>query len=92
MTKNGRGLICVALTRDRLKELGLAKMPPKGKGDRFQTAFMESVDASKGVTTGISTHDRAETIRVLMDSKSVSEDLISPGHTFPLEASATRCQ
>ena len=86
MARYGRGLICVALTRDRLKQLELTRMPLKGRGDTFNTAFMESVDAAKNVTTGISAHDRAQTIRVLVNDSSTQADLVSPGHTFPLEA------
>jgi 3,4-dihydroxy 2-butanone 4-phosphate synthase/GTP cyclohydrolase II len=86
MTKHGRGLICVAATADRLQRLGIGRMVTKGKGDAFRTAFMESVDAAAGVTTGISAHDRAQTIRIVVDDKSVPSDLVSPGHTFPLEA------
>lgn len=86
MATHGRGLICVSLTPERLKKLGLSPMSEKGGGDNFGTAFMQSVDARKNVSTGISAHDRAETIRVLLDSRSRKEDLISPGHTFPLEA------
>lgn len=86
MTKHGRGLICVSLEGDRLKQLGLARMAMKGKGDAFSTAFMESVDAAEGVTTGISAYDRARTIQVLVDGRSGARDLVSPGHTFPLEA------
>jgi len=86
MAIHGRGLICVSLTHERLKKLGLSPMVSQGGGDAFGTAFMQSVDASKGVTTGISAHDRAETIRVLIDARSRRCDLLSPGHTFPLEA------
>ncbi|MEI6810161.1 MAG: bifunctional 3,4-dihydroxy-2-butanone-4-phosphate synthase/GTP cyclohydrolase II [bacterium] len=86
MATHGRGLICVSLTPERLKKLGLAPMSEKGGGDSFGTAFMQSVDARKNVTTGISAHDRAETIRVLVSSRSRKDDLISPGHTFPLSA------
>jgi 3,4-dihydroxy 2-butanone 4-phosphate synthase/GTP cyclohydrolase II len=86
MAKYGRGLICVTATAQHLRRLGLSRMATKGKGDAFETAFMESVDAARGITTGISAHDRAETIRVMMDDASTSHDLVSPGHTFPLEA------
>lgn len=86
MAKHGRGLICVALPTSKLKQLGLKRIPTKGKDDPFQTAFMESVDAAEGVTTGISAFDRAKTIEVLMRDGSTSDDLIIPGHTFPLEA------
>jgi len=86
MAKHGRGLICVALTRERLNQLGLTRMAMRGNGDAFGTAFMESVDAAEGVTTGISAGDRAETIGVLVNDAATVEDLVSPGHTFPLEA------
>lgn len=86
MATHGRGLICVSLTPERLKKLGLSPMSEKGGGDSFGTAFMQSVDARKNVTTGISAHDRAETIRVLVNPRSRKDDLISPGHTFPLAA------
>ena len=86
MATHGRGLICVALATERLRDLGLARMTMRGRGDTFGTAFMESVDAASGITTGISAHDRAETIRVLVDRAATANDLVSPGHTFPLEA------
>lgn len=86
MATHGRGLICVALPSERLNQLGLKRMAPKGKDDPFQTAFMESVDAAEGITTGISAYDRAATINVLMQDSSTTEDLVVPGHTFPLEA------
>jgi len=86
MAKHGRGLICVAMTRERLEELGISRMALRGNGDAFKTAFMESVDAAEGITTGISAHDRAQTIQVLVDDESSGRDLVSPGHTFPLEA------
>lgn len=86
MAKHGRGLICAALTQDRLGRLGIGRMARKGPGDAFGTAFMESVDACDGITTGISAHDRARTIRVLVDDQTVPGDLVSPGHTFPLES------
>jgi 3,4-dihydroxy 2-butanone 4-phosphate synthase/GTP cyclohydrolase II len=86
MSRFGRGLVCVALTRERLERLGISRMPAKGSGDAFRTAFMESVDAADGVSTGISAFDRARTVRVLMDEASDPSDLTSPGHLFPLEA------
>jgi len=86
MAKHGRGLICVAVTRAVVERLGLARMAMRGKGDHFGTAFLESVDAAQGITTGISAADRARTIRVLVDEQSTGRDLVSPGHTFPLEA------
>ena len=86
MATHGRGLICVALTHERLHKLRIDRMATRHSGDPFRTAFMESVDARQGVTTGISAHDRARTIAVLIDEASTEEDLVSPGHLFPLEA------
>ncbi len=86
MATHGRGLICVALTAGRLARLRIGRAATRHEGGRFQTAFMESVDARRGVTTGISARDRARTIRALVDERSRPEDLVSPGHVFPLEA------
>jgi len=86
MTKYGRGLICVAMTHERLEKLGISRMALRGNGDALRTAFMQSVDAAKGVSTRISAHDRARTISVLVDDGSDGRDLVSPGHIFPLEA------
>ncbi len=86
MATHGKGLICVAMTGARLDALGISRMATRGKGDAFSTAFMESVDAAQNITTGISAHDRAETIRVLVQEGSARSDLVSPGHTFPLAA------
>lgn len=88
MARFGRGLICVAMTGKRLAELKIAKPRSQSTPDIFKTAFMESVDARTGITTGISAHDRARTIRVLMADHTQPEDLVSPGHVFPLEARA----
>ncbi len=87
MTKHGRGLICVAMTRDRLEQLGIRSMATRcAGGDHFGTAFMETVDARQGVTTGISAADRAGTIRTLVKDSATRQDLVSPGHMFPLQA------
>jgi 3,4-dihydroxy 2-butanone 4-phosphate synthase/GTP cyclohydrolase II len=86
MARHGCGLICVAMTRERLQKLGLNRMPVRGKGDVYRTAFMASVDASENITTGISASDRAKTIEVLVSDEFGPEDLMSPGHMFPLEA------
>lgn len=86
MIKEGGGLICIAMTKDRLARLGLSRMAPAGFGDAMRTAFMESVDAREGTTTGISAFDRARTIEVLMSDKTQPDDLVRPGHLFPLEA------
>lgn len=85
MTKHGRGLICAPMEADRLNKLGLHPMSP-APADPYKTAWMISVDAKKRVTTGISAHDRARTINVLADKKTGADDLIKPGHIFPLKA------
>ena len=85
MARYGRGLICLSLTEERLNELRLPMMVSENTS-RFQTAFTVSVDARKGVTTGISAADRAATILTAVDDKSTPEDLVSPGHIFPLRA------
>ncbi|HEX4760695.1 MAG TPA: bifunctional 3,4-dihydroxy-2-butanone-4-phosphate synthase/GTP cyclohydrolase II [Thermoleophilaceae bacterium] len=85
MAKEGRGLICLALTPDRCDELALDLMAAKNESP-FQTAFTVSVEAREGVTTGISAHDRAHTIQVAIDPRSRPNDLVQPGHIFPLKA------
>lgn len=86
MVTEGRGLVCVPMTSERLRELNIERAPSRNRGDKFDTAFTHSVDASSGVTTGISAGDRAHTVKVLIEEGSTSEDLVSPGHIFPLEA------
>ncbi|MFZ4397313.1 MAG: bifunctional 3,4-dihydroxy-2-butanone-4-phosphate synthase/GTP cyclohydrolase II [Kiritimatiellia bacterium] len=86
MVQHGRGLVCVTLTLERVRELGLERMPTRNRGDAFGTAFLESVDASQGVTTGISAADRAQTVQTLINPLATRTDLVSPGHLFPLEA------
>jgi 3,4-dihydroxy 2-butanone 4-phosphate synthase / GTP cyclohydrolase II len=86
MATHGRGLICVAMEQQRLAQLGLTRMVPHGEGDRYRTAFMQSVDARHGITTGISAYDRAHTIGLLISEKAGPADLSRPGHVFPLEA------
>jgi 3,4-dihydroxy 2-butanone 4-phosphate synthase / GTP cyclohydrolase II len=85
MAKFGRGLICVAMTGERLDHLRVGMMTSENSSP-YGTAFCESVEAREGVTTGISAHDRARTIQVLIDPKSRPSDLVRPGHTFPLRA------
>ena len=85
MATHGRGLICIPMTSERLNQLGLARMVDKG-GDHHGTAFTVSVDAKQGVTTGISAFDRSKTISVLLNESSTPDDLVRPGHLFPLEA------
>lgn len=87
MAQKGRGLICAAMEPERLARLGLGRMVSEGRNQtRFGTAFMESVDARHGITTGISAFDRARTLKILVDDKSGPEALVRPGHIFPLEA------
>lgn len=85
MAKYGRGLICLALTEERLDYLRLGAMTPNNTS-QYGTAFTESIDARDGITTGISAYDRARTIRVAIDISSRPSDLVKPGHTFPLRA------
>jgi len=85
MAKFGRGLICLALTRSRVDELGLPLMA-RDNLSRHQTAFTVSIEAREGVTTGISAPDRARTIAVAIDPTRGKNDIVSPGHVFPLVA------
>jgi 3,4-dihydroxy 2-butanone 4-phosphate synthase / GTP cyclohydrolase II len=85
MAKYGRGLVCLALTEDRLDYLRLGMMTSHNTS-QYGTAFTESIDAREGVTTGISAFDRARTIKVAIDPASRPTDLVKPGHTFPLRA------
>jgi len=85
MTKYGRGLICLSMTEERLNELRIPMMVTENTS-RFQTAFTISIDARKGVTTGISAADRATTILTAVDDRTRPEDLVAPGHIFPLKA------
>ena len=85
MARFGRGLICLSLTEERLSELRLPMMVSDNTS-RFQTAFTISIDGRKGVSTGISASDRATTILTAIDERSQPEDLVSPGHIFPLKA------
>ena len=85
MAKFGRGLICLALTPDRIAELELPLMAQNNQS-RHQTAFTVSIEAKEGVTTGISASDRARTVAVAIDPARSAEDLATPGHVFPLES------
>jgi 3,4-dihydroxy 2-butanone 4-phosphate synthase/GTP cyclohydrolase II len=85
MAKYGRGLICLSLTDEKLNELRLPMMVIDNTS-RFQTAFTVSIDAQKGVTTGISAADRACTVLTAIDDQTKPEDLVTPGHIFPLRA------
>jgi 3,4-dihydroxy 2-butanone 4-phosphate synthase / GTP cyclohydrolase II len=85
MAKYGRGLICVPTTSERLQQLGIERMVRENR-ETFKTDFQVSVDAARKVTTGISAADRAETIRIMAEPTAVPDDLIQPGHVFPLRA------
>ncbi len=83
MAKYGRGLICLALNQTQVNKLNLSLMSPLNKS-RTQTAFTVSIDAKKGVSTGISAHDRARTIKTAIKKNVSQNDIVSPGHVFPL--------
>jgi 3,4-dihydroxy 2-butanone 4-phosphate synthase / GTP cyclohydrolase II len=85
MAKEGRGLVCLALTPERCDELGLDLMAAKNES-AFATAFTISIEARSGVSTGISAADRARTIQVAIDPQTSSRELVQPGHVFPLKA------
>ena len=85
MARHGRGLICTALSGDRVDRLGLPMMVDRNSAP-LGTAFTVSVEARAGVSTGISAGDRARTVHVLIDPDSTAQDLVSPGHMFPLRA------
>src|ERR1700741_4058475 len=85
MARHARGLIFLALTRQRVEQLALPLMAAHN-GTRHQTAFTVSIEAREGVTTGISAHDRAHTIAVAINPTKDARDIVSPGHVFPLLA------
>ncbi|WP_409433900.1 3,4-dihydroxy-2-butanone-4-phosphate synthase [Litorimonas sp. RW-G-Af-16] len=85
MAKFGRGLICLAIEEARAEELGLRNMSAENKS-RFETAFTQSIEAREGVTTGISASDRSLTIQTAIDPNSRADDIVSPGHMFPIIA------
>ena len=85
MARHARGLVCLAMTAHRVEQLGLPLMSP-ANGTRHQTAFTVSIEAKDGVTTGISAHDRAHTIAVAINPECGRDDIVSPGHVFPLAA------
>ena len=85
MAKHGRGLICLALTKKQIDSLKLPLMSPNNKS-RMQTAFTISIEAKRGITTGISAQDRAKTIKTAINPKVRKSDIVSPGHVFPLVA------
>ena len=85
MAMHGRGLICVPVSNERAEQLGLQRMVAQNR-EMYRTDFTVSVDAARGVTTGISAHDRAATIQTIANPASVPNDLVQPGHVFPLRA------
>jgi len=85
MAKYGRGLICLAMTKDRVDQLGLGLMS-RHNGTRHETAFTVSIEARDGVTTGISAADRARTVSVAIDAAKGKDEIVTPGHVFPLVA------
>ena len=85
MARHGRGLICLAMTKTRVDQLGLGLMS-RHNGTRHETAFTVSIEARDGVTTGISAADRARTIAVAIDAGKGSDEIVTPGHVFPLVA------
>ena len=85
MAKYARGLICLAMERSRVEQLGLSLMARRNEG-RHETAFTVSIEAREGVTTGISAHDRAHTISVATNVNKGQDDIVTPGHVFPLVA------
>src|ERR1700716_1947979 len=85
MAMHGRGLICVPISNERAEQIGLQRMVAQNR-EMYRTDFTVSVDAARGVTTGISAHDRAATIKTIADPKSTPDDLVQPGHVFPLRA------
>src|SRR2546423_6921491 len=85
MATYGRGLICVPISNERAEQLALQRMVAQNR-EMYRTDFTVSVDAARGVTTGISAHDRAKTIRAIANPQSLPEDLVQPGHVFPLRA------
>ena len=85
MARHARGLVCLAMTRQRVEQLGLPLMSAHN-GTRHQTAFTISIEAREGVTTGISAHDRARTIAVAINPECGRDDIVTPGHVFPLMA------
>jgi 3,4-dihydroxy 2-butanone 4-phosphate synthase/GTP cyclohydrolase II len=85
MARHGRGLICLALTKSRVDQLGLGLMS-RNNGTRHETAFTVSIESRTGVTTGISAADRARTVSVAIDSSKGADEIVTPGHVFPLVA------
>src|SRR5438045_4559828 len=82
MAKHARGLICLSLSEEQVRRLGLTMMVSENQST-YTTAFTVSIEAARGVTTGISAHDRATTIRAAIDPEARPEDVVRPGHVFP---------
>lgn len=85
MSKEGRGVVCFSVTGDRLKRLGIPMMAEKNDS-KFSTPFAVAIEAAEGVTTGVSVQDRCHTVKVAMDPNSGPQDIVMPGHVFPLRA------
>ena len=85
MAREARGLICAPVSQARAEKLGLSRMVPRNE-EKFGTDFTVSVDATRGITTGISAHDRAATLRVLGRPNPKASELVQPGHIFPVRA------
>src|SRR5205085_6034898 len=85
MAKHARGLVCLSLTEEQVRRLGLTMMVSENQST-YATAFTVSIEAARGVTTGISAADRATTIRAAIDPEARPEDVVRPGHVFPLRA------
>ncbi len=85
MAKHGRGLVCLAMTKERVDDLGLTLLPQQNSS-RLETAFTVSIEAREGVTTGISAPDRSRTVAVAIDPTKGAADVATPGHIFPLVA------
>src|SRR5262249_26163567 len=85
MATHGRGLICLSLTEERIRQLNLPLMVQENTSP-YQTAFTVSIEASRGITTGISAQDRARTVRAAVAPNAKPSDLVRPGHVFPLRA------
>lgn len=85
MARHGRGLICLALEQEQARSLGLKAMAPNN-GSRFETAFTQSIEAREGITTGISAADRSRTVLTAIGDDATAQDIVSPGHMFPIVA------
>ncbi len=85
MVKHARGLVCLTITEERARQLGLSQMARDNKSS-FSTAFTTSIEAAEGVTTGISAHDRARTVQVAVAKNAKPDDIVQPGHIFPITA------